>query len=632
MSNCLPPGWGFGFYGHFPWAGEPFVIGGELPTAPPFDLYCIGPCAPMSNILGFVGVSSFGNPGHINPMTEDLILASGGGIIPPGASGITISSAVPGMWTLDFTIDFLNLPVDFSNLVNDHVFVGQQSAPGGSIAGLFFSQAGIEYAPCVHLSGGSLVVESTPEFLTSSSFLVSENTYYSIRIAVSTVSNQTYIYLTKTSDLPSDGYILRYVLPRTPSSSCITPPVDQTFISVNGTVGSGTAIALDSICLGTGLIVPNTCQPIENVTVESHNGQWGSGPWGSGQWGGGTSFETLPVDGGGIPTITSVTPNTGPTTGGTPFAIQGTNLASFFFNDNFNEGYLDTTLWAALGPTLITVAPFGLAGKCNLETSTVPGSYSGIQANLLQPQGDFHVQIDFNVLNAFLVTLPSTEVTLVAIDAAIDSGNYARLSYVVKGASATTGTIRCEVWNSATQIHLFEMPYSTNSGSMGVMRYFDPLVNGNHAAFWLNGTKIFDCFDMPASEVKLRIFAWNEASPYDVQVQLDNFISHSVIVFVGVSGCDVATGIIEVATSRIRAVSPPTQNAWAGAVDLRVTSGVGSCCTVDCHDCWTYTFPAAFVVGRSEPYRPTRREVSLTNDPILRNPGPNIGLGLQRQG
>jgi hypothetical protein len=649
--SCMVPGWGLSPWGVGPWAGEAFTHGGTLPNLPPFDIYCIGPCAPMANILGFASVGSFGGSNlTIDPITEDLIIVSGGGPDSPGwgmgpygmypwaggtypfanDSGITISSTVPSMWTLDFTVDFLSLPVDFSTIATNHVFIGQQAPSGGSVAGLLFSQAGIMYTPCAHISAGSLIVESgSQQFLPSSNFLVSEGEYWTIQIAVSPVSNNCYIYVTKTVDLETLGPQLRYIVARTSAGSCATPPGSETLIAVRGTTGSFSAISLNSICLGTGLIVPNTCQPLETITTQVL-GSWGSEMWGGDVWGGAGTY-TFAVDGGGFPTIEEIIPNVGTTLGGTSFVITGENLATFFFNDNFNEGLLNTVLWSPLGPLPPVVGPLGPLGTLQVQTTSTPGSYGGVQAVALEPQGDFHVQVDFTVLNQFLLTQPPSEVTLAAIDAATDAGNYARISFIVKGPSATNGIIRCEVWKFGTQVHLFETPFSNNFGTLGLMRYFDPIVGSNHAAFWLNGAKIFDVYDMTSCQVTLRLMTWNEHAPYNIQTQFDNFISHSVVVFVGNAGCDVATNVIEVTNNRIRGTSPATVGQWAGPTDIRVTSGVGTCCTADCIGCWTYEFPAAFVVGRSQPFRPTNREASFTNDPQLRNPGLNIGLGLRRQ-
>jgi hypothetical protein len=461
------------------------------------------------------------------------------------------------------------------------------------------------------------------------------------------------------------------------------------------------------------------CGPVETVPA-SFTGGWGNNSWGSSYWGGGLTIDT-PVDGGGVPLFGSITPNSGFTTGGDAFTITGTNIASFFFNDTFSAGLI-SYLWSTMSGVTVE-GPLGFNGTVQAETVGYD-VYSGLIANFLKPNGDFHVTVDFNVLTPFLTTKPITEVTLAAIEAAIDNGNFIRFSYLMRGSLATTGVLRMEVWKSGILRHVNEQNSSTFSGNFGVMRYFDTETGDNKAAFWLNGNKIYDTYDCPASSMTIRFYNYNNQSNYDVKTQFDNFISHTVVSFTGPFGTDVATNVVEVTNERVRGTTPPTVDDWAGDVTIRVTNGSGSGCAATCYasvtpyvpatpsdwvvpipttaeeamlriqltlldhfdgtvsslgvcgdvadlaadlaihlgvsvsptlddeshklavhleqpighpevlatgSCFIYQFPPGYVVGRSQPFRPTQKEVSLTNDPVLRNPTANIGLGLRVQ-
>jgi len=375
--------------------------------------------------------------------------------------------------------------------------------------------------------------------------------------------------------------------------------------------------------------VPEVCTPFSTLSGIVL-GPWGSGFWGFGAWGGG-GLTLIPVVGGGAPVFGSIEPTEGTTLGGTEFTILGANLVSLLFNDNFNDAILDNILWIPLGSGSVNETPFGPTGSVRCQTTNTPGSYAGLQARQLAPKSDFHIQLNFSIQTAFLTSTPPSEVVLATIDAALDPGNFLRISYVMTGPTATTGTIRCEVWRFGTRFHVFETPYSTSSGSLGLMRFYDPVNDDHHAVFWLNGNKLVDFFDCTPCTVQVRFFAYNGASPYQVETWFDNFISHSVVVFCTPFGCDIATNLVEVTDFKLRGKSPPTVGEWAGLTDVRVTNGSGNGCVAICSQCWTYQYPEAFVVGRSEPFRPTRREASFTNDPVLRNPNPNTGLGLRRQ-
>ena len=269
MSNCIAPGWGSGPWGQNPWGGSLAVpSGGSIPVVLPFDVYCVGPCGPISVLLTYAQVSTIGNALQfpIDFSTMDQEMASGG-TYPTTDAAIIISDTVPENFTLEFTVDFEHLPPDFTNLVDSHAFFGAFSPAAGS-AGLFFSKIGIAYTGALHIDGaGDLVLDTPVQELPGSQTIVGENEYWTVRIAMSYSTGAVYIYVTLTSELLTIGHQLRYVLPAIPSSSAAVVPPSQTLISVRGTLSSPTFLALNSICLGTGLIIPSL-PPQANAGVD----------------------------------------------------------------------------------------------------------------------------------------------------------------------------------------------------------------------------------------------------------------------------------------------------------------------------------------------------------------------------
>lgn len=245
-----------------PWggsfAGSP---GGVIPATGTFDLYCVGPCGPMSFILTYDEVSEDGDPLQFG-ITPDLDLQLGsGGAFPTHDVRTTISTSVPGDFTLDLTCKFDSLPASFNNLVYEHIFLGVSNA-AGYCAGLFFSKIGIAYTGSVHHASGALadqnlILDNVVQPLPGSDLLLSEGEYYSFRLAVDGQTGTAYLFVTKTSELATIGHQLRFVLPGILSSSCLVVPPDQTFFSVRGTPGAPSILSIDSVCLGTGLIIPN---------------------------------------------------------------------------------------------------------------------------------------------------------------------------------------------------------------------------------------------------------------------------------------------------------------------------------------------------------------------------------------
>jgi hypothetical protein len=207
-------------------------------------------------------VQEFGVSGQFiaDLVSEDLIIKSDSTTM----SGPVISTAhiwvdvgVPDDWTLEYTFMIQSMPVGFSDIENEHIFIGTSDWTG-SCAGLFFSASGIAYTGSVWYDpAGKAHINSAFQVIPSSAGLVTLGEYYTIRTAVDDGNGVTYVYITKTSDLPITGHVLRFILPAIKTSSSIKPVNDGTYISCCGSLITPVQFALDSICLGSGLIIPN---------------------------------------------------------------------------------------------------------------------------------------------------------------------------------------------------------------------------------------------------------------------------------------------------------------------------------------------------------------------------------------
>jgi hypothetical protein len=229
-----------------------------LPVHAPFDIYSVHAGSEMAAVLTYTGVSTQGNGGQFNTdgPTSDLIIGSGGTYDLLDAS-VAFNVAVPEAWTFEFNIKGSHLPPNFSGIIDSHIFLGS-SDNNGVCAGVFLSKAGLAYTGAVHIDGsGDMVLDTPVQPLPDSSLLVEEGSYWTYRIATDVITRTTYIFITRTSDLVTTGHQLRYVLPAIQSSSATDAPVDRSFVSVRGTAGAESELFLDTISLGTGLIIPN---------------------------------------------------------------------------------------------------------------------------------------------------------------------------------------------------------------------------------------------------------------------------------------------------------------------------------------------------------------------------------------
>lgn len=167
------------------------------------------------------------------------------------------SSSVPANYTLEFTIRPEDLPSNFGDVANHHAFVGVVDISGFA-AGLFFSDAGLAY-------GGAFNAAFTT--LPGSAGMVTVGTYYTIRIVVSTTVSACFIYVTKTSDLPSTGHQLKFVLPLIPYASLPPATAEGTHIHVKGSAVDPTIIDLDEFCLASSVLIPNL-QPVADAGTD----------------------------------------------------------------------------------------------------------------------------------------------------------------------------------------------------------------------------------------------------------------------------------------------------------------------------------------------------------------------------
>jgi len=255
---CIAAGFGTGKWGKDPWAGALApILGGPLPVVPPFDVYCVGPCGPIAGLLSHPEVSTVGNGTQfpVDPLTQDQGMISGGAF-PTTDAAIIISKNVPEDFTLEFTVRFDHLPTNFADLVHQHAYFGAASPSGGCV-GLFFSKIGLLYTGSIHLNGaGDIVLDTSTQLLPGSQVFVSENEYWTVRLAMSMSTGVVYVYVTKTSELLLIGHQLRYIMPAIPSSQAGVVPPSETFLSVRGTLNAPTSLGIDSICLATGLVIP----------------------------------------------------------------------------------------------------------------------------------------------------------------------------------------------------------------------------------------------------------------------------------------------------------------------------------------------------------------------------------------
>lgn len=256
-------GWGGGGWGGAPWGGSAASL---LASSTLFDTFCFQDMG-MYQILSDPNVTTAGSPSQFvaNAGTLDLEVCSGGAFVTDDARVIT-TYAVPSTFTTEWVVKFDELPTDFTDLVNKHIFLGTFDAVG-PLVGLFFSKAGIGYTGSVSFPSGNLQLDCTFQVIPGSSAWVTDTDYLVIRVAADLTLGFVYIYVTPLSELATTGQQLRAIMPVIPYTAAAVPPTDQSIVSVRGTAGDPSCAYLDSWCLGTSLIIPNLA-PVANAGLD----------------------------------------------------------------------------------------------------------------------------------------------------------------------------------------------------------------------------------------------------------------------------------------------------------------------------------------------------------------------------
>ncbi len=249
----LGGGYGATPYGVGPYGGGLVEVAGDE-----FDVFCLRDLD-MYQVLTHPDVdytpvdAQYYTP---NAATLDLELCSGGAKDSLNAR-LWVTQSVGDTFTAEWIVKFNNLPNDFTNLTNSHIYLGATDA-AGALVGLFFSSIGVAYTGSVSFSGDTeLQLDCTFQQLPGSSAYIDDINYWVIRAAVSYNLEIVYLYITKLSEVAITGHQLRAILPVIPYTAAANPATDQVIASVRGTATTPSCAFLDSMCLGTALIIPN---------------------------------------------------------------------------------------------------------------------------------------------------------------------------------------------------------------------------------------------------------------------------------------------------------------------------------------------------------------------------------------
>ena len=259
--------------------------------------------------------------------------------------------------------------------------------------------------------------------------------------------------------------------------------------------------------------------------------------------------------------LTSIAPDSGPSTGGAEFVCVGTSFDYETFDDDFTGVTLDLVKWTDISSGTGTVT----TGSSNLQLSTgaTLGSMAGILMNTVFYESQYEIKVNIPTPTAN----PATSVSLINFEYYVDANNFARLYVSLSSAGAIT--LDCLVRKSGVDVDEY-----SESWTVGVST-FKVLVWQEYVYFYANGSLFFSTrhFDS-ALQGAFRVYAYNALSAYNVYNTVVEYIIHRPYVVFG--DTQIVNDPTLVSSTRLRGITPPsvdskgTEAAYAGLVDINV--------------------------------------------------------------
>jgi len=249
MSNpcSILPGWGSLSFGAGPWSGTVYSSS-TLPSYPPFDVFCLGPCGSLLTVTLYPEVTvGPGGQWNYDSGNDALHIWSGATAAQSDPAVFEVRTGLPDQFTVEWTIRFDELPLNFST-PGEYFHIGAGSHQG-YIFGLLFSQEGLASAHCPD-------DPSAFSPIPASSGIISQGQTYVIKIVVSDAA--TYVYITEYADFVLHGHRLRFVLPSVQAATvCPSYAIDMAWVHLDGSnrTNHKVDVRISEFCLASTLLI-----------------------------------------------------------------------------------------------------------------------------------------------------------------------------------------------------------------------------------------------------------------------------------------------------------------------------------------------------------------------------------------
>ena len=311
--------------------------------------------------------------------------------------------------------------------------------------------------------------------------------------------------------------------------------------------------------------------------------------------------------------FTGIDPVTGPSTGGTSYAITGTGFQFNEWDDTWEGGVLDPGLWTDISTNSGTITTG--ADRLILSTGTTANSIAGIETADMIPDSQF----SFRVNLPRQTTFTSNPVKLITFESYIDASNYGRI-FIEQTSNSLSLELKVEVVKNGSTVDSYTYPTAWTYG----LTLFKILRFNEDLYFYANGSLIYRSKHYVINPSYYRIYSYNEGETYDVaNINGESFFYTPFVVF----GTQVDDDPVTVSGARIRGVTPPSidskdqSEAYAGLVDIHVVSSA----TLTSPDAFEYYYVDKLTLENN---LQSNVKLSIIDDDNVVTPeASNVGLG-----
>jgi len=255
--------------------------------------------------------------------------------------------------------------------------------------------------------------------------------------------------------------------------------------------------------------------------------------------------------------ISTVSPDTGPSIGGQSIIVEGVGFDPRQWDDLFDGLILDVAKWTDISGGGGSVSTG--ASRLQLTTGVVAGGVAGVSSAASWVNCQLEVRA---ILPS--VTIPVGTVIPLAFQLRIDANNYAMMFVELSNTGAYT--LNCDVHRGGVSVGAYTQTCSRGTLNLRILRW------GRTVYFIFNGTIIYTNSNFVATAATARMYSSNLAINYDALATVEWFYWRTFITLDN----QLIYAPTVVSNSRVRGFTPPSINdkdvsaAYAGLVDVSI--------------------------------------------------------------